>query len=80
MRNKHAVVFAAAPELFDALQREHEWRANTQKKNEYDGETGDWACVECHPDSDIIRLGWRCAHHNTRALLAIIEKAMVTRG
>ena len=29
---------------------------------------GDWACVECHPDSEILKEGFRCAYHDAIAI------------
>lgn len=39
---------------------------------------GDWACSECHPESDMLADGWRCALHRARRILAIEQPTRAT--
>lgn len=34
---------------------------------------GDWACVECHPNSDILIDGFQCTYHRAKAIDAMAQ-------
>ena len=34
---------------------------------------GDWACVDCRPESDVLVEGFRCMVHEARARLAPVD-------
>ncbi len=39
----------------------------------HDGRNGDWACIECKPNSHMLTDGFRCAYHRACSIVQELE-------
>lgn len=44
--------------------------------NRFGEPPGDWACRECRPNSDMLILGFKCAHHGLLASIDTMRRGL----